>query len=166
MAEETQSVQVEETALPGIGLRHDFATQSGRRVGVVSHRTGRRDLVVYDETDPEACRESIPLNGEEADALANFLGAPRVVERLATLHEQVQALVTSQLRIASGSRYDGQTLGDTQARTRTGVSVVAVLRRRGAVPSPKPNYRLHGGDTLIVVGTAEGIAALADILAS
>jgi len=41
-------VEVERTALPGIGLRHVFTTSNGRRLGVVSHRSGRRDLVVYD----------------------------------------------------------------------------------------------------------------------
>ena len=40
-------VDVIETKLPGIGVRHDFLTDGGRRVGVVSHRNGSRDLVVF-----------------------------------------------------------------------------------------------------------------------
>lgn len=159
-------VQVEETALPGIGLRHDFVTRSGRRVGVVSHRSGRRDLVLYDEADPDACSETVTLTVEEADALAEALGSPRVVQRLATLHEQVTALITSQLRIPTGSRFDGRPLAETRARTRTGVSIVAVVRRGETVPSPRPDFRFLGGDTLIVVGTTEGIAALGEILTS
>ncbi len=70
----------EEVRLPGVGLRHDFQTRSGRRVGVVSHRTGRRDLVVYDTRDPDACSEVVKLATDEADALAELLGAPRIVE--------------------------------------------------------------------------------------
>lgn len=158
------AVNVDETPLPGIGLRHDFATASGRRVGVVSHRTGRRDLLIYDETDPDACREVIKMTGEEADALAEFLGASRVIERLGALNEQVTGLVTEQLPIHAGSSYDGRTLGDTEARTRTGASIVAVLREGSPIVSPRPDFEFAAGDTLIVVGTAEGVAAVATIL--
>ncbi len=49
-------------------------------------------------------------------------------------------------------------------RTETGVSIVAVLRRTGAVPSPTPDFRLAGGDTLILIGTREGVDAAAVIL--
>lgn len=160
------AVQVEEVALPGIGVRHDFVAASGRRVGVVLHRSGRRDLVVYDKEDPDACSAVIVLTTEEADALAEALGSPRVVQRLATLHEQVTALITGQLWIPAGSAFDGRLLGDTQARSRTGVSIVALIRRGEAVPSPRPDFRLLGGDTLIVVGTTEGIAALDEMLMS
>ena len=55
-------------------------------------------------------------------------------------------------------------LGDTRMRTETGVSVVAVLRRAEAIPSPGPDFRLAGGDTLIVIGTREGVGVAADIL--
>lgn len=157
-------MQVEETRLPGIGLRHDFMTASGRRVGVVSHRTGRRDFLVYDLADPDACREDIALTGEEAEALAELLGAARVVERLGALNEQVTGLVTEQLTIQPESRYDGRTLAETEARTRTGASIVAVLREGSPVVSPRPDFRFSAGDTLIVVGTAEGVAGVARIL--
>jgi TrkA domain protein len=60
-------LQVEEARLPGIGVRHDFETRSGRRVGVMSHRGGRRDLLIYDTRDPDRCSENIPLTSDEAD---------------------------------------------------------------------------------------------------
>ena len=62
-------VRVEQTPLPGIGVRHDLVTSSGRTVGVVSHRNGRRDLVLYDVDDPDACLASIPLTDDEAARL-------------------------------------------------------------------------------------------------
>ncbi|WP_163509326.1 cation:proton antiporter regulatory subunit [Fodinicola acaciae] len=160
-----EDIEVEETKLPGIGLRHDFMTRRGRRVGVVSHRNGRRDLVLYDPDDPDACISTLVLSSDEADTLAEFLGARRITERLANLNEQVSSLHTDRLRVANGSRYDGLRLGDTHARTRTGSSIVAVVRKPEAFPSPDPDFVLHGGDVLIVVGTAEGIAGLAEILA-
>lgn len=48
--------RVEQTPLPGISVRHDLITSSGRTVGVVSHRSGRRDLVLYDVDDPMLAR--------------------------------------------------------------------------------------------------------------
>jgi TrkA domain protein len=74
------SVQIAKTALPGIGLRYEFTTFQGRRVAVVSYRGGRRELVVYDTVDPDACREVLVLTDEEGDALAELLGAPHIVD--------------------------------------------------------------------------------------
>lgn len=33
---------VEETMLPGVGVRYDFLTEGGKRIGVISHFSGRR----------------------------------------------------------------------------------------------------------------------------
>ena len=59
-------VRVEQTSLPGIGVRHDFVSESGQRLGVVSHRDGRRALIVYDRDDPDARLAAIPLTDDEA----------------------------------------------------------------------------------------------------
>lgn len=72
-------------------------------------------------------------------------------------------LVTEQIPITSAP-YSGRTLGDTQARSRTGASIVAVLRRTGAVPSPTPDFRFATGDTVVVVGTREGVDAVAELI--
>lgn len=157
-------LEISETKLPGIGLRHDFETDEGRRVGVVSRKSGRRDFVVFDRNDPDACSLVLNLNGQEADALAEFLGSRRIVERLASLSEQVASLITGKVRIPHGSRYDGLTLGATKARTRSGASVVALLRNGEAVASPGPEVTLRGGDVLVAVGTVEGIDSLRELV--
>ncbi len=156
--------RVEETPLPGIGLRHDFQTAAGRRVGVVSHRDGRRELVIYDARDPDACVAQVRLTDEEADALAEILGATRVIERLAALRQQVEGLVSEEISVRPGSPYEGRPLGDTRARTRTGASIVAVIRGGEVLASPGPEFVFAGRDVVVVVGTAEGVAAVADIL--
>ncbi len=160
-----RGIEVEEVSLPGIGLRHAFVTRQGRQVGVISHRTGRRDLLVYDTRDPDACSEAVALTTEEADMLAELLGAPRIVERLGSLREQAAALVTEELPIEPGSAYAGRTLGDTRARTLTGASVVAVLHGDAVIASPAPDFRFEPGDRLLVVGTPDGVERVAGILA-
>src|SRR6185436_20684207 len=121
-------VRVEQTPLPGIGVRHDLVTSSGRTVGVVSHRSGRRDLVLYDVDDPDACLASIPLTDDEAEALADVLGASLMLGQLAGLRQQAAGLLTEQIALPAGSHYVGRQLGETKARSRTGASIVAVLR--------------------------------------
>ncbi|OZV80555.1 potassium transporter TrkA [Micromonospora echinospora] len=73
-------MDLESTPLPGIGLRHSFVTEEGRRIGVVVHHVGgRRDLVHDDGVDPDsAC--SLALTRAEAIALARLLGVLDVVE--------------------------------------------------------------------------------------
>ncbi|MDP4506909.1 MULTISPECIES: cation:proton antiporter regulatory subunit [unclassified Nonomuraea] len=158
-------MEVEQTALPGIGLRHDFTTRAGRRVGVVSHRTGRRDLVIYDEDDPDRACQTVKLNDEEADALAELLGAPRIVQRLNQLHQQVEGLVSVQLPIPAGSPYAGRPMGEARVRTRTGASIVAVVRGGRVVASPGPDFMFQVGDVVVVVGSEDSTAEVAGILA-
>ncbi len=158
-------MDIEETRLPGVGLRHDLSIKGGQRVGVVSQVNGDRELVLYDKHDPDMCRAVLHLGSDEASMLAELLGAPRVTERLARLREQVEGITTEGITVRSDSPYAGRTLGDAQIRSRTGASVVAVARLGEVTPSPRPSFRFMAGDKVIVVGTDEGVAAVARLLA-
>jgi len=72
--------QIDETLLPGIGVRHDFTTAGGARIGVVTYRDGRRELVLFDERDPDECGASVTLDDDDAHALADLLGGTQLVE--------------------------------------------------------------------------------------
>jgi TrkA domain protein len=157
-------VNVEVTPLPGIGTRQDFVTRSGRRIGVITHRDGHSELIISKKDDPDACTASIPLSGDEVAALAGLLGAPQLVAELSKEYDELAGVHTKQLPLVPGSPYDGRTLGDTQLRTRTAVSVVAVVRAGTVHPSPRPDFVFGGGDLLITVGTSEGLAKAADVL--
>ncbi|MFC3455042.1 cation:proton antiporter regulatory subunit [Amycolatopsis speibonae] len=157
-------MNVEVTPLPGIGVRKDFATRNGRRVGVVTHRDGHVELILSKTDDPDACLASLPLTTDEAGALANLLGAPQLVAQLTEEHRDLPGINTKQLPIKSSSPFDGRTLGDTAMRTRTSVSVVAVMRAGQVHPSPTPDFNLTAGDLLVAVGTSEGLEAAVKIL--
>jgi TrkA domain protein len=157
-------MDIKETTLPGVGLRHNFTTRDGRRLGVVSYRTGRRDLLLYDPDDVDTCQEVIRLTQEEADALADLLGAARLIDHLVELQQQIEGLAISWLTIRESSPYAGGTIADTQARSRTGVSIVAVLRAQTAFPAPTPSFDFQAGGTAVVVGTPAGVRALARLL--
>ncbi|WP_326836653.1 cation:proton antiporter regulatory subunit [Amycolatopsis rhabdoformis] len=157
-------MNVEVTPLPGIGVRKDFATRAGRRIGVVTQRDGKIELIVSKADDVDACLASLPLTADEAGALANLLGAPQLVAQLTEEHRELPGIHTRQLPITEDGPFDGRTLGDTAMRTRTSVSVVAVARAGQVHPSPTPDFTLTAGDLLVAVGTSEGLDAAAKIL--
>ena len=80
--------RIEETRLPGIGLRHDFTTSDGTRIGMVTYHDGRRELVIFDDRDPDECRATIELSDDDAHALAELLGASLVIEHLERLEHE------------------------------------------------------------------------------
>ena len=74
---EGQMAEVTETQLPGVGVRHEFVTGAGERVAVLSHRTGRREIAVYDRADPDSCTTFLHLNPDDTRTLADLLGGAR-----------------------------------------------------------------------------------------
>ncbi|MFC8045667.1 cation:proton antiporter regulatory subunit [Nocardia sp. NPDC057353] len=157
-------MNVDVTALPGIGVRKDFQARSGRRIGVVDHRDGGIDLIVSKLDDPDACAAEIPLSADEAAVLANLLGAPQLVAQLREDHRDMPGILTRQLPIQADSPYEGRSLGETGMRTRTKASIVAVMRAGQVYPSPGPDFTFGADDLLVVVGTPEGLDAAAKIL--
>lgn len=149
--------------LPGIGVCQELSLHDGRRIGIVTRRNGTRDIVVYDE-DGDGAAATVALNDDEADALAELLGAPKLVMRLASMQIEADAVLTEQLPMPADSPYAGHALGDTQARTRTGASIVAVLRGGTTHASPGPDFVLQGGDLVITVGTREGLDQVGRLL--
>jgi TrkA domain protein len=105
------------------------------------------------------------LTDEEADALAQILGAPRIAERFADLTREVPGLNAGQVAIRPGSPFVDRPLGDTRARTRTGASIVAIVRDEEVLASPGPAELLRANDVLVVIGTEEGIGGVEAIVA-
>ena len=157
---------VTEVALPGIGVRYEFETQDGNRVGVVHHRSGLRELVLFERDDPDTSHDLLRLGSEDSRTLAELLGVSQVSKELAELEQDVEGLAVDRLPLTGVSRFAGGTIGDTGARTRTGVSIVAILRDGSALPAPGPEAEIRGGDILLVVGTPGGIEELAVLLRS
>ncbi|WP_067536537.1 cation:proton antiporter regulatory subunit [Nocardia crassostreae] len=157
-------MNVEVTQLPGIGVRKDFPLSGARRrIGIIDHKDGTIDLIVSKPGNPDAT-DQIPLSAQEATVLANLLGAPQLVAQLREEHRDYGELETRQVTVRARSPYDGRPLGDTQMRSRTTVSIVAVMRAGHAIPSPGPDFVFLAGDVLVVVGTAESLTAAARIL--
>jgi TrkA domain protein len=157
-------MDVTEVLLPGVGLRYEFTNHEGDRVGIIAGRTGYFELVVYAGGDPDEARPVVRLNSEEADTVAEILGAPRIAERFADLTKEVPGLLSGQVEVRASSPYVNQPLGRTQARTRTGSSIVAIVRGADVIASPTPDQVLRAGDVLVVIGTRDGLAGVEQIV--
>lgn len=156
--------EIHETNLPGVGIRHDFLTKSGDRLGVISHHTGRKDLLIYDKEDPDACRVTVRLQDEDAHVMAELMGAVHVTRSLTNLQQSIEGLAIDWLPIHPSWACAGHSIAEMMVRTHTGVSIVAVIRGDKTTPSPTPEFKLLSGDMVVVVGTAEGIQKAADLL--
>ena len=135
-----------------------------RSILAVARRGGDFDVVLYGPDDPDQARPILHLTDDEAEAVAQILGAPRIAERFTELSRQVPGLETGQVHIVAGSPFVGHPLGDTRARTRTGASIVAIVRNEEVLASPGPAEMLRAQDVLIVIGTEDGIAAVEQII--
>ena len=150
--------------LPGVGLRYEFTSHEGERIAIVARRTGDFDVVVYGGDDPDQARPVVRLTNDEAEAVAQIFGAPRIAERFAELTREVPGLEAGQVHVTAASPFVNRSLGDTRARTRTGASIVAIVRDEDVLASPSPTETLRARDVLVVIGTQEGIAAVEQII--
>jgi len=157
------NVDIVSRVLPGIGVCQEVGLRDGRRIGIVTRRNGQRELVLYDE-EGDGAVDTIAMSDDEANAVAEILGAPQLTVRLAMLQRQADELIVEQLPIPPDSPFGDRPLGDTQARTRTGASIVAILRHGAALPSPAPDFVLHTGDLVVTVGTQDAVDQVARIL--
>lgn len=158
--------EISQTPLPGVGVRHEFTTVNGERVAVLTHRTGRREIAVYDRDDPDACTTVLHLSHDDTRALAELLGASPVSEAVASVQQRVEGLAIEWVAVPTGSRFVGTTIAEGAFRTRTGASIVAVLRGDLTIPAPGPEHRFAEGDVAVAVGTPDGLEQLRGLLVS
>jgi TrkA domain protein len=147
-----------------VGVRYELELENGRHVAVLAHRSGRRDLLQYSTRDPDAVEAKVTLTPEEGQVVAELLGGIQLAKSLTDVQQQVEGLAIDWLPLPRTSPFAGRTIGDAGVRTRTGVSIVAVLRGEDAFPAPGPDFHLEADDTVVVVGTPEGIRDTDELL--
>jgi TrkA domain protein len=155
---------VEETRLPGVGIRYDFMTRDHERLGVIAHTAGHRDLLLYGEDDPDACSHVVRLSEDDTSTLADLLGASHVKERLTDIQQSVEGLTIDWLPVEEDAACAGRTIATTDSKLDAEVSIVAVIRGKQTIASPAADFRLQPGDTAVAVGTPQAIRELFSLL--
>ncbi len=156
--------EVSETKLPGVGVRHEFTTERGEMVGVLVHHDGRREILVYDRNDPDACSTVVKLTHDDARTLNELLGATQVSEEVQEAQQVVGSQSITWISIIEGSEADGTTLGAGDYAARSGATVVAVIRGDQPIPSPGPDFALAGKDQVVAVGSSDDLGQLRALL--
>ena len=156
--------EVRETKLPGVGVRHEFTTEDGEDIGVLVHHDGRREILVYDSDDPDACSSLVSLSAADTRTVSELLGASRVTEAVAAVQQEIEGLAIEWIEIDPSSPAAASTIGDGMYRTKTGSSIVAIIRDGQSVPAPGPEFGLLAGDVVVAVGTTEGLATMRELI--
>jgi TrkA domain protein len=154
---------VTEVRLPGVGVRHEFTTEDGERLSVLSHRSGRREVAIYDRADPDMCRTVLHLSPDDTRTMADLLGGSQVSEAV-TAVQRLEGLAIDWITLKPGAASVGSTIGQLRLRTRTGASIVAVIRDESTLAAPGPEFAFEGGDVTVAMGTTDGLAALRSAL--
>lgn len=157
---------VRETQLPGVGVKHDFTAEDGREIGVLVHRDGRRDVVVYDAVDPDSCSMQVSLNADDTRTLAEMLGTSQVNTAVQVVQHEIEGLAIEWITVEPVSAIPDTTIGDGQFRTKTGCSVVAVVRGETPHPAPGPEFGLEANDVVVAVGTIDGLNLLRQLISA
>lgn len=155
--------EIYETELPGIGVRQEFDTAGGSRLGVLTTRTGRRELLLYDNDDPDACRAVVHLEPADSTVLADLLGANHVSETASSL-QRLDGLAIDWLTVGPNSPVAGRSIAASNIRRSTGANVVAIVRNGVTNPAPGPEDVLEVGDVVVSVGTPEAVDSLLALL--
>jgi len=155
--------EIEETVLPGVGVRHEFTTTGGERLVFLTHRTGRRELAVYERDDPDMCRTVLHLSADDVATFGELLGLSHVSEAVRAA-QRLEGVAIDWITVDAGSSAAGATIADGKYRTRTGASIVAIVRGESTVPAPEVDETILAGDVVVAVGTAEGLQRLRSML--
>ncbi len=89
--------------------------------------------------------------GDIVDLLQHLETRPFLPRMLNRAEEKLR-----QLRVPEGSPVAGESLGDLEVETETGMRVIAIRRGRRWVYGPGPETVLREGDSVVVRGTDEG----------
>lgn len=146
---------VTELTLPGIGRRYDLDAAEGGSVTVVIHHSGRRDLYVLDNDEPKA---AVTLTDFQARSLGAILGGayfkPAVVEEIEAV---IGGLLIDWVTLDDSSPGAGKTIAELEIRTRTKMTVAAILREQTPIIAPEPTESLQAGDRLVIIGRQEDL---------
>jgi len=150
--------------LPGVGVRHEFTTTAGDQVSVLTHRGGRREVGVASGPDPDVSSTVLRLSAEDTRTLAEILGVSQISEAVTAVQQQVEGLAIEWLTVRPESGLAGSTIAEGELRTRTGASIVAILRGDTTIAAPTPEVALLAGDVAVAVGTPGGLSQLSALL--
>lgn len=147
-----RAMQVEESVLPGIGKRVTFRRlKDGHSVAIVIFDDGRKEVYLNpDDLKPTVLK----LEGEEA----RLVGQAIVTEwRPRTIIDYISrsfqgGMAMDQYTVTQASPIVGRTVAETNLRSATGASIMALIKGGKTLYNPPPSTAISPGDVVVVMG--------------
>ncbi|HMN27385.1 MAG TPA: cation:proton antiporter, partial [Caldilineaceae bacterium] len=151
------------------------------RAETIEHMEALHKMGVYEVVQPhfeaglEITRQALlhlNLSASEiqrfTDAVRHELYAPLYeshpdYELVAQLRSAQQLLQLNWVTVVADSALVGHSIGELAIRTRTGASIVAVLRKGVLLPNPEPAEHIIVSDVLAVLGSPQQLTRFADL---
>ncbi|WP_380674674.1 cation:proton antiporter regulatory subunit [Salinigranum sp. GCM10025319] len=151
---------VYETDLPSVGRKFDLELSDGTFASVVIHHDGRCE--VYRRQNREASGEKLlDLTGTEANKLGSILeGAYFESVTVEELTVPLGDAIIEWIEIPERSRFVGNTLRESELKSRTGTTIIAIQRGSETIANPAADFELAAGHVLVAIGTREEHAEL------
>lgn len=153
-------MSVYETDIPGVGRKFELELTGDLRVVIIVHHDGRCEL--YRRDGPDADGEKIlDLTGDQATKIGSILeGAYFESVDIDALTVPLGDAIIEWVEIGDESELAGTSLGESDLRAETGVSIIAVQRGENTVSNPDSEFEIEAGDLLVSIGTRKEQAAL------
>ena len=131
--------------LPGVGDQFDAVDRAGRRVRIVRQRSGAVEMHAADGAVVE-------FDTTTAAAVGAFLAGHFAVVGDTARHvaEAGALLHFDWVHLEPGDFAVDATIADLGVRRRTGITIVAILRRPAPLVDPDPDVVLRAGDDLVI----------------
>ena len=157
-------LSVREVTLPGVGKKYVMPLRAGGHVAIVVKPDGERQLYHFLQDEDRPC-DVVQLDRDEAQQAANLLGEAMVAgPDLEKLELALGALELEWVEISEAAPLAGRTLAEVPLRSRTGASIIAILRGDRHIPNPGVDAVFEAGDTVLLLGSREQCDAARDAL--
>lgn len=155
-------MDIKTAELPGIGKKISFHTSENSMIVLIIHHSGKRDLYFFEDADSDEADFFITLNGEETRQLgAQLLGAiyqPVDTDKMKMFQDKI---LIEWIELSTHSSLVNKSIGDSQIRTRTGASIIGIVKGENTIAVPDIDVVLQPGDVLMTLGKKEQIATFA-----
>jgi TrkA domain protein len=158
---EEKVMKIKTSELPGVGKRYSFDMAEGGRLVLILHHEGHREIYHFKTPDEDEPDFSIKMTDEEARGVSSILLGldyqPVADDKIELLLKNVRM---DWIKVQPDSCLANRSIIDSQIRTRTGATVVAIQRGERIIGSPDVKEVILPGDILMTIGTRDQTKSL------
>jgi len=156
---------VYETDVPGVGKKFEVEIGGDKRLVVLLHHDGKRELFYKADSDSDAER-LFSISGQLAREVGAILqGAYFQPVETDNVEVPLGEAIIEWLDVGEGSPLVDRTLAEAGVRNQTGASVIAIQRGSETLPNPGPDETITADDILVTLGTREEQSAVESLVA-